>query len=145
MGGKSFDTPAGTGRSRSVKAGLQFPVARVHRYLKQGRYAKHIGGGAAIHMAAVLEYLVAEVVELAGHAARDNKKARITPRHLQLAIRNDHELEKICQSVTISQGGVLPHIEKVLTVVKPRKGKKRNSQSTGTTSTGNGMEESGPA
>jgi len=47
---------------------------------------------------------------LAGNAARDNKKTRIIPRHLQLAIRNDEELNKLLGHVTIAQGGVLPNI-----------------------------------
>ncbi|VAI23858.1 unnamed protein product [Triticum turgidum subsp. durum] len=74
--------------TRSVKAGLQFPVGRIGRYLKKGRYAQRVGSGAPVYLAAVLEYLAAEVLELAGNAAKDNKKTRIIPRHLLLAIPN---------------------------------------------------------
>lgn len=100
--------------SRSAKAGLQFPVGRVGRFLKRGRYAARVGAGAPVYLASVLEYLTAEILELAGNAARDNKKTRIVPRHIQLAVRNDEELNKLLGSVTISQGGVLPNIHSVL-------------------------------
>ena len=100
--------------SRSAKAGLQFPVGRIARYLKKGKYAQRVGAGAPVYLAAVMEYLAAEVLELAGNAARDNKKTRISPRHLQLAVRNDEELNKLLAGVTISQGGVLPNIHAVL-------------------------------
>uniref|UniRef100_A0A9L0SJS3 Histone H2A n=1 Tax=Equus caballus TaxID=9796 RepID=A0A9L0SJS3_HORSE len=93
---------------------LQFPVGRVHRLLRKGNYAERVGAGAPVYLAAVLEYLTAEILELAGNAARDNKKTRIIPRHLQLAIRNDEELNKLLGRVTIAQGGVLPNIQAVL-------------------------------
>lgn len=101
-------------KTRSSRAGLQFPVSRMHRLLRKGRYAERVGAGAPVYLAAVLEYLSAEILELAGNAARDNKKTRIIPRHLQLAIRNDEELNKLLSNVTIAQGGVLPNIQAVL-------------------------------
>lgn len=74
------------------------------------QYSYLTSPGAPVYLAAVLEYLAAEILELAGNAARDNKKTRIIPRHLQLAIRNDEELNKLLGHVTIAQGGVLPNI-----------------------------------
>ena len=118
----------GKSTSRSAKAGLQFPVGRVARYLKKGGYSKRVGGGAPVYMAAVLEYLCAEVLELAGNAARDNKKSRIIPRHVQLAVRNDEELNKLFGGTTIAAGGVLPNIHAVL-LPKKKGGKSSSSQS----------------
>jgi histone H2A len=117
-GGKS--SSASKSSSRSEKAGLQFPVGRIHRFLRKGNYAQRIGSGAPVYLAAVLEYLTAEILELAGNAAADNKKKTIAPRHLQLAIRNDEELNKLLRDVTIASGGVLPNIH---TVLLPKKGK----------------------
>ena len=120
--GKAEGGKAGRGKgkkstksvTRSSRAGLQFPVGRLSRFLKDGRYASRVGGGAPVYLAAVLEYLAAEILELAGNAARDNKKSRIVPRHIQLAIRNDEELNKLLSDVTIAQGGVLPNIHQSL-------------------------------
>merc|ERR1712111_121533 len=93
--------------SRSARAGLQFPVGRIHRHLKN-RTTSHgrVGATAAV-------YLAAEVLELAGNASKDLKVKRITPRHLQLAIRGDEELDTLIKA-TIAGGGVIPHIHKSL-------------------------------
>ncbi|KAI6231928.1 Histone H2A [Aphelenchoides besseyi] len=111
----------------SEKAGIQFPVGRFRRKLKNGKYAERIATGAAIFMAAAIEYLVAEVLELAGNAAKEYKKVRINPRHLMLAIRNDAEFDVLLQSVMISEGGVKPHINKEL-LLFPGTSKSRRAQ-----------------
>ena len=100
--------------SRSAKAGLQFPVGRIARFLRSGRYGEIVGAGAPVYLAAVLEYLAAEVLELAGNAAKDNKKTRIVPRHIQIAVRNDEELNRLLSHTTIAAGGVLPNIHAFL-------------------------------
>ncbi|KAJ7436659.1 histone-fold-containing protein [Mycena galericulata] len=107
MPGKTVVNSKGNGdsrrQSRSAKAGLQFPVGRIHRLLKKGNYAPRVGTGASVYLAAILE--------LGGNATHANKRHRIIPRHLQLAIRNDEELNKILVSAIFPQGGVVPHID----------------------------------
>ena len=110
-----------TSTTASAKAGLQFPVGRIGRYLRQGKYATRMGAGAPVYLAAVLEYLCAEILELAGNAARDNKKSRIVPRHITLAVKNDEELNRLLGGVTIASGGVLPNIHAVLLPKKSSK------------------------
>lgn len=96
--------------SRSKRAGLTFPVGRIHRYIKHAKVADRVSKAAPVYTAAVLEYLTAEVLELAGNAASENKKTRINPRHVYLAVRNDAELHELLKHVTFPSSGVMPHI-----------------------------------
>ncbi|XP_067133396.1 core histone macro-H2A.1-like [Centruroides vittatus] len=97
-----------TTRSKSSKAGLVFPVARINRYLKKGTHHFRIGGITPVYLAAVLEYITAEILELAGNAARDNMKKRLNPRHILLAIANDAEIREMLKDVTIPSAGFVP-------------------------------------
>lgn len=106
--GRGKSKSGGKSMSRSSRAGLQFSVSRIGRYLKQGRYAARVGSAAPVYLASVLEYLAAEVLELAGNACRENKKSRINPRHMQLAIFQDPELRQLLRDCTIAEGGVIP-------------------------------------
>lgn len=98
-------------RSRSYRAGLELSVTQVEVLLKNGHYAKVIGKHAPIYMAAVLEFLAADILHLGGNAARDNKKSTVEPRHLQLAVRYDDELNKLLSGVHLSnsyEGVIIP-------------------------------------
>jgi len=107
------------GKRGAAAAGLQVPPARCARFFKL--YRRRLGSGAPVYMAGVLEYLIAEILELAGNAARDHKKKQITPRHIYLAVHNDEELAKLFRG-TIYEGGTLPYIHATL-LPKTKEGK----------------------
>ena len=85
-------------RSKQQRAGIVFPILRLKKYLKKGNYygvTNRMKTDVPIYLAAVMEYLTAEVLELAGDIAKHGKKARVTPRHIMLAIRNDEEVRNL--------------------------------------------------
>lgn len=97
----------------ATRAGLQFPAGRVLRMLKETTSLKRVSENAGVFLAAVLEYMTAEVLELAGNATRYNKRKRITQSDLTWVVKNDEELKKLLSSAILG-GGVLPHIHKQL-------------------------------
>jgi histone H2A len=106
------------------RAGLLFPVSRVLRLMKQGRYADRISTNSAIAITSVLEYLTAEVIEVSGGCCYDGDKLVnnvIKPRHICLGIKADEEMSRAIGShVIIPMGGVIPFIHQELDQ-KPRR------------------------
>ena len=109
----------------STRAGLIFPVGRCNRKIRKGRFAQRVSIGAGCFMAGVLEYLTMEILDLAGQCAHEAKRKQIKPRHMQLAIRNDEELNKLLCSTQISQGGVIPNSTGTMAILWP---KSKNAQ-----------------
>lgn len=95
--------------SRSSRAGLSFPVGRIARMLKQGRYSQRVGVGAPVYLAAVLEYLVAEILEVSCMVVKQNKKSRIVPRYIFLGLKEDEEFNRLFQNTIITNSGVKPN------------------------------------
>jgi len=104
--------------SRSARSGLVFPVSRVMGKLRKGKYAKHIGVTSAVYLTAVLEYLVAEVLELSGNCAKYYNKRRVFPRCILLTLRHDTELDQLTKGAIVPQGGVKPFIHRELLPVE---------------------------
>ena len=91
----------------TLASGLLFPVGRIRRFMRQQRLSPRLGSAAPYYMAAVLEYLCVEIVDSTVNILYDKHCKRITPRHIQLAIRKDEELNKLFCGVTITAGGVV--------------------------------------
>lgn len=114
MNGQAFTRKISMAR----RAGLVFPAARFHRKMRKGRLAKRIGKGAAIYMAAALEYVSREILDLAGEHCQRDKRKRLTPRYLMFAVRCDEELSILLQNVVFKESGVVPAIHKKLLLKK---------------------------
>lgn len=110
--GKSGKATRPRQTSRSSRAGLSFPVGRIARMLKDGRYAERVGIGAPVYLAAVLEYLVAEILEVSVLVVRQKKKARIVPRFIFLGLKEDEEFKKLFNQTIITGSGVKPDAKK---------------------------------
>lgn len=115
-----------TGRGKAAKAGITFSVGRVTSRIRDGSYTNRISSTAPVYLAAVLEYLCAEVLELAGNAAQELKKTRITPRCIVLAMRKDEELDLLLGSgrtMIGRSGNTVPYIHPKLLPKKVLEGK----------------------
>ena len=93
--GKAKTVTKPKSKTRSARAGLQFPVGRVHRLLRKGNYAERVAPAAAVYLAAVMEYLSAEVLDLAARATWFYPRVQVTPTTINRVIRADGELSQL--------------------------------------------------
>ncbi|CAD7948134.1 unnamed protein product [Amoebophrya sp. A120] len=99
---------AGTTKNKTKRAGLIFPVAKIQKELRNMLPANaRLNSSSSVFLGGVMEYVVAELLEVAGNTVKNQGKKRINPRHLQVAIKNDDELNTLIRA-TIAGGGVVP-------------------------------------
>lgn len=111
VGGGGRQAAAKKKTTSAHKAGLQFPPARMVRYIRKNGYSKRVSPEAGVYMAAVLEYVSGEILELAGGAAREAGKSNIRPRDIFIAIAMDEDLKRVFSKSIIAHGGALPGIQ----------------------------------
>jgi len=112
---------------RAVRAGITFSISRTERKMMKQSVACKKRSMAAVFLAATLEYVTAEVLELAGNRARDHQKIRITPRFIKMSILHDEELSKFFDDVVMS-GGV--KVDKQLTKKEEKEEKPKRKRVT---------------
>ena len=99
---------ARTKKSAQDRAGVKFPINKLSKFAKSGKYAERIGQGAPVFMAGVLEYLCYEILELASNKAGEDKKKQIMPRHIMLAIKTDEEFNRFLKGCDFKAAGRVP-------------------------------------
>lgn len=104
------------------KAGIIFPPTRISKKIKSVTRVKRISATAGVYMAAVLEYLTAEVLELSGNFASADKVKRIVPRHIMKAIKLDIELDNLVGKKTVyPTAGIVPFVHQSLVPMSKKK------------------------
>jgi histone H2A len=100
--------------SKQAKAGLTFPVSRTNRTLKARSLMKRVGGSAPVYLAAVVEYIAHEVLEVAGNHTRASKRKRVTPQDVIAGIRGDGELATLFSHIATYTGDKLDNVNGAL-------------------------------
>lgn len=105
------------------KAGIIFSPSLVEKFLRQFGYLKiMVNSLAPIYLAAVLEYLTYEILDISNEICKENKRVRINIRDMEVAIRSDNEINNLFIKLNINLlgGGVIPFIHSSL-ITKPKK------------------------
>ena len=119
--------------SASTRADLLFSIPKVAKLMRRDRLAATVGRRPAVVMAAVMEYIASEVLELAGNVCQEAHKKQLRPRHIMLAVANDEELSKVISGAIFHESGVAPHVEPSLfPAKKSKKGASPRKSSGGT-------------
>ncbi|NXK57296.1 H2A1 protein, partial [Chauna torquata] len=111
--------------SRSSRAGLLFPVSRIDRQLRRGRFAARLGARAPVFLAAVLQWVTHKTMDMAGKITKKSNQQRISPCHLQMAVQNSSALKHLLGGGPRHRSRAVPQSRHVASPSKKKKTKSR--------------------
>ena len=127
---KSRESNDPTKIDHRTRAKIVLPPGLAEKFIRKfGKLSVRVGATAGVYLAAVLEYIISEVLSLACAEATKDKRVRIKPRHILLGIRNDADITELLHTklqIVIPEGGVVPNIHPNLLVCNhaPRRHKR---------------------
>ena len=106
-GTKSVTIASANGSADAIRR-ISLNMDTISEFLKEtcGRHTNFTD----LYFGAVLDYLLAELLELSANAARDRRSDMIDIRDIKLAVDNDSELNRMLLHWNWMGGGVLPNI-----------------------------------
>lgn len=93
--------------SQTRRSNLTFPVP-FFKNLLNSTLRTRVSWDAAAYLTAVVEYVGAEILELATNECRNEKLRRVSPRHVLIAIRRDVDFSEMFTGFVLG-GGYYPH------------------------------------
>lgn len=111
--------------SRSSRAGLLFPVSRIDRQLRRGHFAERLGARAPVFLAAVLQWVTHKTMDMAGRISKKSNQQRISPGHLQMAVRNSSALRQLLLGKPRHHSRAVPHSQRMASPSKKKAAKDR--------------------
>ena len=111
--------------SKTERAELIFPVARIHSMMKAQKVGSSVSPLAAVALAATVQDEIHHVFDVANQLRKDDKVARVTAQHIKRALDSEKTPLKHFKGV-VKHGGVSEHVNEALL---PKKSKKRAAES----------------
>ena len=120
------------GTSRQKRAEIIFPPSIAEKFLRKfDNCTIMVTQTAPVYLASILEYLCMEILEQSVNNANSQNRVRLTVKDVELAIRNDNELNRmfVKNNIYFMGGSNIPHINPVLLHRKTTTKKKPNRES----------------
>lgn len=96
-----FNASTETG-GKAGRAGLVFPPSRIEKLIRLYSVQTRVSASAPVYLAGAIEYIIAEILEMAGNVTTEKKRQRIKLSDVSTAINGDEELSKLFRDIKLT-------------------------------------------